>query len=78
FVGERTGSKPNHYGNERPFKLPYSGLRGTISSGYNQPVSANDTRMFIIPEILVPVRSENFFSGKDPEVDAALNEFNRH
>ncbi|MGE5682947.1 MAG: S41 family peptidase, partial [Bacillota bacterium] len=40
FVGERTGSKPNHYGNERPFKLPYSGLRGTISSGYNQPVSA--------------------------------------
>ncbi|MCU7493914.1 MAG: hypothetical protein HF314_03275 [Ignavibacteria bacterium] len=78
FLGEKTGSKPNHYGNERPFKLPFSGLRGTISSGFNQPISINDSRMFILPEIIVPVKSESFFSGKDPEVDAALNELNKY
>ncbi|MGE5401911.1 MAG: S41 family peptidase [Ignavibacteriales bacterium] len=78
FVGEKTGSKPNHYGNERQFKLPFSGLRGSISSGYNQPVSANDSRIFISPEIEVRVNSENFYSGKDPEIDAALNELNKY
>ncbi|MCU7491979.1 MAG: hypothetical protein HF300_04355 [Ignavibacteria bacterium] len=77
FAGEKTGSKPNHYGNERPFKLPFSGLRGTISSGYNQPVRANDGRMYILPEVLVPVKSEDYFSGKDPEIDAALNELDK-
>lgn len=77
FVGEKTGSKPNHYGNERPFRLPFSDLRGTISSGFNQPVSANDTRMFIQPEIEVSVISENYFSGKDPEIDAALKHLNK-
>ncbi|MGE5499554.1 MAG: S41 family peptidase [Syntrophothermus sp.] len=77
FVGEKTGSKPNHYGNERSFKLPFSGIRGAISSGYNQPISINDTRMFIVPEITVPVDSESYFSGKDPEIDAAINELGK-
>lgn len=77
FVGEATGSKPNHYGNERMFKLPFSWLRGTISSGYNQPVTINDKRTSIMPDVSVPVNSTQFFSGQDPELEAAVMELLR-
>jgi hypothetical protein len=72
FVGEPTGSRPNHAGNERPFRLPNSGLRGTIASGLNQPITANDTRTTIEPEIPVHVTAADYFSGQDPALKAAL------
>jgi len=72
FVGEATGSRPNHYGNERPFKLPNSGLRGTIASGYNQPITANDDRVAIQPDVTVSTTSADYFAGRDPVLDAAL------
>jgi C-terminal processing protease CtpA/Prc len=72
FVGEATGSSPNHYGNEHPFKLPDSGLRGSISSGLNQPVSARDVRTAITPDIAIPSRSSDYFAGRDPALETAL------
>ena len=72
FVGEPTGSKPNHYGNERKFVLPNSGLRGTISSGFNQPVTSRDERRTIAPDISVPTRASDYFAGRDPALDAAV------
>jgi uncharacterized protein (DUF2267 family) len=72
FVGQPTGSKPNHYGNERKFQLPDSGLRGTISSGLNQPVTARDDRPTIAPDIAVPTRASDYFAGADPTLDAAV------
>ena len=72
FAGEATGSRPNHYGNERPFRLPHSGLRGSISSGLNQPVTAHDDRDAIRPEIAVPQTAQDFFSGKDRTLESAL------
>ena len=72
FVGEPTGSRPNHYGNERPFKLPHSGLRGTIASGLNQPVTARDTRTAIEPDVAVPLLAADYFRGADPALDAAV------
>ena len=36
FVGEPTASRPNFYGEEAGFVLPYSGLAGSISSRYWQ------------------------------------------
>jgi hypothetical protein len=76
FVGEATGSRPNHYGNERPFKLPNSGLRGTIASGFNQPISANDDRVTIQPDAPVGTTSADYFAGRDPVLDAALKRLN--
>jgi hypothetical protein len=73
FVGQPTGSKPNHYGNERKFQLPNSGLRGTISSGLNQPVTARDERVTITPDIAVATRASEYFAGADPTLDAAVN-----
>jgi hypothetical protein len=72
FVGEATGSRPNHYGNERPFKLPNSGLRGTIASGFNQPITANDDRLTIEPDVPVATSSADYFAGRDPVLDAAV------
>jgi hypothetical protein len=71
FVGEPTGSRPNHLGNERNFTLPHSGLRGSIASGVNQPITANDMRDAIEPEVPVPSRAADFFAGRDPALDAA-------
>jgi hypothetical protein len=71
FAGEPTGSRPNHYGNERPFKLPESKLRGTISSGFNQPVTINDDRDAIRPDIAIPALASDYFAGRDPVLDAA-------
>ena len=72
FVGEATGSRPNHYGNERPFKLPHSQIRGTIASGMNQPITANDDRAAITPDVAVTWRGEDYFTSKDPALDAAV------
>jgi hypothetical protein len=72
FAGESTGSSPNHYGNERPFRLPQSGLRGSISSGWNQPVTSRDKRQTITPEIEVPQRAADYFGGNDPTLAAAI------
>jgi hypothetical protein len=77
FVGEATGSKPNHYGNEQPFRLPNSGLRGSISSGFNQPVSGRDERTSIEPEVAVPMRAADYFAGSDPALDAAIRRLRR-
>jgi C-terminal processing protease CtpA/Prc len=72
FIGEPTGSRPNHYGNERPFKLPHSGLRGTIASGLNQPITAHDDRTAITPDLAIPSRAADYFAGKDPALEAAV------
>lgn len=72
FVGQPTGSKPNHYGNERKFELPNSGLRGSIASGWNQPVTARDERETMAPDVAVALRASDYFAGADPTLDAAL------
>ena len=66
FVGEPSGSRPNRLGNESPFRLKYSGVMGTISSGYHQGSSSRDHRVWIGPDIPAKWSSQDYFSGKDP------------
>ncbi|MDQ2870686.1 MAG: hypothetical protein M3S32_08085 [Acidobacteriota bacterium] len=73
FAGEPTGSRPTHYGNEAPFRLPYSGLRGTLSSGFNQ-TAARDARAWIPPDLPAALTSTDYFAGHDPALDAVLAE----
>ena len=68
----RLGRGRNHYGNERPFQLDGSGLRGTLASGLNQPVTANDNRDTITPDVPVRYTSRDYFSRRDPVLEAAL------
>lgn len=65
FVGEATGSKPNRFGNGSPFQLPYSGLLGEISSGYNQAATSRDTRTSTAPAISVGMKVKDWLEGRD-------------
>ena len=65
---------PNHFGNEAQFVLPHSGVRGTISSGWNQPVSGRDERVWIAPSVRVESSSTDYFAGRDPVLARILSE----
>ena len=72
FVGEPSGSKPNFAGEDTELMLPYSGLRGSISTRWWQDASPLDRRQWIAPHLSVPVRSADYFANRDPVLEAVL------
>ena len=76
FAGEPSGSKPNRAGDESRFVLPYSGVQGVVASGYYQ-AAAKDDRVWIAPDIPVELSSADYFNGRDPVLDAILEEIKR-
>jgi hypothetical protein len=73
FVGEPTGSRPNHYGDSVPFTLPNSGLVVNVSPQYLQDSTPDDTRPWIEPDIPATLSSEDYFNGRDPALEAILS-----
>lgn len=69
FVGEPTGSKPNHYGDSRKFVLPNSGVTLRISTLYWQ-ADPRDTRPWIEPHLDAPPSREAQLAGIDPALEA--------
>jgi hypothetical protein len=65
FVGEPTGSKPNHYGDSRKTLLPNSNITLRISSLYWQ-WSPRDDREWIAPHAEAPPTLEAESAGMDP------------
>lgn len=72
FVGEPTGGRPNLFSDARSVRLPNSGLVASISSRYWQKSDADDPREAIMPHVVVPVLSDDWFGGRDPALEAAL------
>ena len=70
LVGEESGSKPNRFGNGVSFRLPYSGVRGEISGGYNQAATSRDARMATVPQIKVGLTLRDWLAGRDPALDS--------
>jgi hypothetical protein len=70
FVGEESGSKPNRFGNGVSFRLPYSGVRGEISGGYNQAATSRDARTATAPQIHVGLTLRDWLAGRDPAMDS--------
>jgi hypothetical protein len=72
FVGEPTGSRPNHIGDESDTELPYSGLHVTIASALHQDSDPSDVRQWIAPSVRIPVLSSDYFANRDPVFDAIM------
>lgn len=73
FVGEPTAGHPNHYGDNRPFTLPNSGLVVRASSLWWQDLDPRDEREWTAPEIAAESSFEDYRSGKDPALKAVLD-----
>lgn len=71
FVGEPSGSRPNFVGEDTSLLLPWSGLRGSISSRTHR-VSSADERTWIAPEMPVPATGADWLAGRDAAMDAVL------
>lgn len=71
FVGEPTGSKPNHFGDSRKVQLPNTKLTLRISSLYWQ-WSPTDDRPWIAPHIEAPPSRRAELDGRDPAMEAVL------
>ena len=72
FVGEPTGSAANFTGETTRVNLPYSGLTVSVSSRYWQDSHATDTRIWIAPDLPVPLDSRSYFGNRDPVIEATL------
>lgn len=77
FVGEPSGSKPNFAGEDTELLLPYSGLRGSISTRWWQDSGPLDRRQWIAPQLSVAVRSTDHFANRDPVLEAVLEAIRR-
>lgn len=72
FVGEPTGSSPNHVGEDNQVVLPYSKLMVGISSRYFQRSSSEDRRLWIAPHIAAEMTSQDYAQQVDPALEAIL------
>jgi hypothetical protein len=71
FVGEPTGSSPQFYGEDTFFRLPYSGLTGSISSRWFQNrFISDDERPWIAPDIVAELTLDDLRNGRDPALEA--------
>lgn len=69
-IGEPTGEHPNHYGEQRVFKLPNSGIEVTYSTKFHRLVDTNADAY--APDVLVPPTSESYLRGIDPAMQWIL------
>jgi len=67
--GEPTGGNPNAFGNVYSFQLPNSGLVLRLSTRYFGSMFKEES---LQPDVLIPLRSEQYFKGQDPVMDAVL------
>jgi hypothetical protein len=72
LVGEPTGGSPNHFGDSIKFQLPHSDLTLAVSSLYHND-APGDNRTTIEPQLLSPLSSKDYFSGRDPALEAILS-----
>jgi hypothetical protein len=72
FVGEPTGSSPNHCGDAKPFPHADKGLVAQVSTVRWMDSSPFDKRITIMPDLLAPLSFSDHVAGKDAALEAAL------
>lgn len=73
FVGEPTGSKPNHYGESTVLQLPRSGALVFFSSLYWQNSDPRDKRLWVPPHVVTPLTFADYVANRDPALSAILS-----
>ncbi|MDQ1696864.1 MAG: hypothetical protein QOJ03_2217 [Frankiaceae bacterium] len=73
-VGEPMGGAPTAYGNSVDVTLHHSGLVVSVSTTRAVGVSAHDRRTTIVPDVAVSLSSGDYFAGRDPVLQAALDD----
>jgi len=64
IIGEKTGGKPNHYGNIKRFTLPYSKIKVVYSQNFYKLIESNEKT--ITPEYIIERTYDDFKNGIDP------------
>lgn len=72
LLGEKSGGRPNSYGDSRRIVLPNSGITVRVSSLYWQSTGPRDTRDGITPHLPVETTFDDWRRGRDPALDRAL------
>jgi tetratricopeptide (TPR) repeat protein len=72
FVGEPTGSRANFVGESDAFRMPTTGTRANISWRWHQYAQWVDHRKWLAPHVPVEQTSRDYFSGRDPALEAIL------
>jgi hypothetical protein len=72
FVGEPTGSRPNFVGEGNPIILPYSGLVANASSRFWQDSVSEDGRLWIAPDLVAEMTSQDYAQNRDPALETVL------
>ena len=73
FIGEPTSDHVNMYGDNRPFTLPNSGLVVRASTLWWQDLDPRDERKWTAPEIAADLSFDDYRSGRDPMLQAAID-----
>jgi hypothetical protein len=77
FVGEPGGAHPNFYngpmGNHPPNALPGTDIVFRVSTELQQESDALDNRCYMAPDIPAPMTYDDYSSGRDIVLEAALN-----
>lgn len=72
FVGEPSSGFGNQDGDESSVVLPYSGIRGWLTSVWWQLSHPWDKRTSIVPQVPVQLTAQSYFGGKDPALETIL------
>ncbi len=73
FVGEPTGSAPNHFGDAKQFTLPATKIAVIVASLRWQDSDPNDKRIWIMPDIVARETFADYAAGRDVALEAALS-----
>jgi hypothetical protein len=73
FVGEPTGSRPDHFGDPKKIRLEHSGLTLRVSRLHWSSYTAFDEREATHPDFLTTWTSGAYFGGQDPDLNRALS-----
>ncbi len=76
IVGEPSSSSPNFVGEETDVELPWSRVSASISTRFWQDSAPTDHRMWIYPDMPVPLYSADYFGNRDPALKSILRIIN--